>query len=76
MSVTSCICTGGDLGSCQLSKVLKMRVVGSLSPSAPQGFLGNGLLFCELLIIRLFAWTSFGFRVVVPHVPASRFGYW
>lgn len=70
---SSCICTSGDLGSCQMNKVLKMRDTGSLSPSAPQGFLGNGLFFCELLIIQLFAWTHFGFWIV-PRVPNSRYG--
>jgi len=48
---------------------------GSQSPSAPQGFLGNRLFFCEILIIQLFAWTNFGFWVVLS-VPASRLGYW
>lgn len=67
---SSFICMSGDLGSRQMRKVLKMRDMGSSSPSAPQGFLGNGLFFCEVLIIQLFAWTHFGFWIV-PCVPNS-----
>lgn len=37
-----CICTSRKLGSSQLNEGLKMRVKGSLSPSATRAFLGTG----------------------------------